>query len=172
MITNKKTSYEIPNTVKEIGNYCFHTISHMKTLTIGEKVETVNYGLYSLVNLTEYKVAEGNSNFIIEDGILYTPNKERLVRYPEAKDKNGYIVPYEIKQIGPYAFAFVSKLRSINLWKASPTIYEYAFRSISSVQRIVHFSLTHPPTSGSNFFYESNHQFENSLDGNWTGIDG
>ncbi|MDE6500773.1 MAG: leucine-rich repeat domain-containing protein [Ruminococcus sp.] len=51
-------------------------------------------------SLREIIVSPDNENYIVEDGVLYTSNKELLVCYPSARTGNSLSIPEGVKEIG------------------------------------------------------------------------
>lgn len=66
-------------------------------------------------NVAAFNVSLLNESYSSVDGVLYSKNKETLLRYPVGKDASVFSIPDTVKEIGDSAFAYCSKLTSIEL---------------------------------------------------------
>lgn len=101
------------------------------TYTLPSTVTTIYSSALKLsasTGLNNFVVAEGNSRFVAEDGILYRiiGDKYELVRYPVGKDggSNGiyYLDVDKVSVISDYAFRYVRNIRGLGI--VSDTIIE------------------------------------------------
>ncbi|MBR6670025.1 MAG: leucine-rich repeat protein [Ruminococcus sp.] len=156
----------IPESVEEIGDEAFAGCSKLETITLPVSLKTIGKNLFdSCTSLKEIKVAEGNTAFASENGILFDAAKEVLIRYPYALIEKEYKIPDGVKKIGEYAFLDVksltsvelnevteismlafcgcSNLKEINITKEITTIGEYAFYDCNSLKSVrLHDTLT------------------------------
>lgn len=79
----KDTEFEVPSTVKEIGNSCFSSCGNLVKIQITSNVEKlatssfVNQG-----NLTEINVVSENKYYSSEDGVLFNKDKTEFIKWP------------------------------------------------------------------------------------------
>ena len=135
---NALTAVEIPGSVKVIGGNAFDESEKLKTVVIGEGVET--FGAFPFQNcssLTEIRlpasltdveqnpflrcfklkkvtVAEGNPSLIIIDGALVNRSTKTLLWYPVTSKAKSYTVPEGVETISVFAF-YQSKLTELIL---------------------------------------------------------
>lgn len=64
------------------------------------------------LNITNFRVEEGNTAFSSVDGVLFNFDRTRLLRYPCGKSGD-YVVPETVTKIEPYAFYSCQKLLSV-----------------------------------------------------------
>lgn len=128
---------EFPNSLNEIGYYCFSGCTKLQqialpknltrlvwasfagctsltTVTIPKSV--TDSGANSFVgceSLTEILVEQGNTNYISENGILYTKDKTELVAYPIGKKDKEFDVPTYVTKLGWGAFDGSKNLEKI-----------------------------------------------------------
>lgn len=128
---------EFPNSLNEIGYYCFSGCTKLQqialpknltrlvwasfagctsltTVTIPKSV--TDSGANSFVgceSLTEILVKQGNTNYISENGILYTKDKTELVAYPIGKKDKEFDVPTYVTKLGWGAFDGSKNLEKI-----------------------------------------------------------
>lgn len=79
--------------------------------------EITGSAFVSCVKLTDFRVAEGNGTFYVEDGVLFkkdTANKKTLVAYPAAKTDTAYTVPAGVTALAPHSFEGIQYLTELN----------------------------------------------------------
>ncbi len=104
----------------------FEYCTSLKSVNIPENIET----LASFMNchaLEEINIAENNPYMCDIDGIVFSKDKKTLVRYPDAKKAEKYIVPSSVKKIANNAFYSVDSVDSIYVPKTVATVEEHAF---------------------------------------------
>ena len=95
---------EIPSTITHIGECVFD----------------------SCYNLSTIIVAEGNKNYKIVDGVLYSIDETSIIQYPPQKSSNTYEIPNTVTKISGSAF-FSSKLSSVTIPDSIKEIGDKAF---------------------------------------------
>ena len=110
----KLTIYNVPESVKELSAYTF-----------------VNN-----VRLEEINISNGNNNFSSEDGVLFSKDKSKLIRFPCGKDVTEYSIPDETKEIGEASFYNCEKLTKINIPDGVSEISDQAFRECTNLVEI------------------------------------
>lgn len=72
---------------------------------------------------------EGNEHYCIENGVLYTKQKDKLICYPYwlVPEDGHFVVPESVTEIRPLAFCFNKNLRSVELPSNLRIIGENAF---------------------------------------------
>lgn len=104
------------NETKTFGYQIFNENGTLTDVTIGEKAENINsmfaYRMFNL-NIT---ISEKNPNYIIENRVLYTKNKEKLIT--ALYEINGkFSLIDEVKEIAKEAFYSQDKMTGIDLNK-------------------------------------------------------
>ena len=145
--------YTVPAGVKEIASYgisrnkyitsidlkdvtkvqisALVNLLKLKTITIPKnlKKEGLEKGAFEGCSALEaYEVAEGNTDFSAEGGVLFSKNKEILYFYPLAKPDETYTIPSTVKEIAVKAFQGATKLTSLVIPTSVEKIQEQAFR--------------------------------------------
>lgn len=77
--------------------------------------------------LTTINVASSHKYFTSMDGIMYSKDMTKLMKYPPAKDVSDYTLPQSTTVIGKYAFAWCQGLKKIDIPETVDTIQEFAF---------------------------------------------
>ena len=145
--------YKVPTGVKEIASYGIAGNQNMTSIDLNE---VTNIDISALVDLgklkkiilpkdlkeaglkegafegcqalEEYVVAEGNTDFSAEGGVLFSKDQSLLYAYPLAKPATSYTIPDKVKKIGTKAFQGARKLTTLVIPTNVEDISEQAFR--------------------------------------------
>ncbi len=80
-----------------------------------------NYSIYPNIN-----VSKDNPNYCSIDGVLFNKDATTLIKYPDIRDVEKYIVPESVVKIGEGAF-FCSSVKNIILNEGVEIIEDYSF---------------------------------------------
>lgn len=173
----------LPKTITSIGNGSFTACFHLKAITIPESVTSIGNGTFSYCeelksfripknvtklgtkvfdgckNLEKIEVAPESTSFIIIDGILFTMDKNVLIKCPEKKKIGSYVIPDgaiyiddgafsrtgltevvipgTVTTIGDSAFAGCDQLKKITIPESVTFIADWAFNGCSSLTDII-----------------------------------
>lgn len=132
---------KLPEGLKDIGNNMIEdtAISH---IAIPTSVEYTGSAFNKCNTLSYIDVAPDNENYCSIDGVLFkttgNSGKYTLIRYPAAKrDFTEYTVPVNVCSIDDFAFAQNTTLQKIILSNITSSIFAYAFKETSNLERIV-----------------------------------
>ena len=107
--------YEILPGVTEIYDYAFYACSRLTKIIIPSSVSKSQSLLYmDCPSLTEIQVDENNPNFTSVDGVVYSKDKKKLLRYPTGK-VGAYAIPDDVNELGSYAFYDCRSLTQITI---------------------------------------------------------
>ena len=153
------TSVEIPAGVKRIGDQAFYSCDGLTSLTLGDGVEDIgNYAFYGCTrlasvtipvlatniglgafgfcpSLTQFQVADGNTHFASENGVLFSEDKTTLVCCPGGR-AGAYEVPSSVTAIGEEAFYFCSRLASAVIPDSVTNLGNNAFWRCDGLKRL------------------------------------
>ena len=105
-----------PKTLKSIGDWAFWGCEALESISLPENLESLGEVAFEkctfLKNIT---VAEGNKNFAVKDGVLYSKDLKTLILYPCAMEGENFDIPDGVKNIGKYAFDYNRYLSSITI---------------------------------------------------------
>jgi len=142
--------YEIPDTVKSVGDYAFYACGELLHVTIPPGVTNLGaWAFDSCLGLTNVaipagvtsigdvafrnckalqaiSVDEANPAYSSLDGVLFDKNKTVLIQYPGGK-AGSYRVPSSVRTIGDWAFSDCAGLTKITLPGSVTTLLDDAF---------------------------------------------
>lgn len=105
------------------------------TLYLSKKVCAISTAALDKTNVTKFVVDSSNPSFKAVDGVLYTKDGTRLVRFPNNSSAS-FTVPSGVKTISQYAFRKAKKLEEIVIPDTVTKIGEGAFYGCSSLSKI------------------------------------
>ncbi len=132
---SKLSSITIPSSIQTIGNYAFELCSSLKTVTIpaSSKITSSPFGRCS--SLESIIVEDGNQFACSIDGVLYSKDMTNLWQYPPAK-KGEYEFPETVTKIGDFAFSCSEYLTTTNIPKEINTISNAAYSYCPNLTQI------------------------------------
>ena len=103
---NKADSdYAVPDGVRNIVDYAFTGCRNLKTVWLPKSVSNIwTNAFYRCFGLTAINVAEGNTNYASEGGVLFKSGMETLILYPAGKTDATYEIPASVTCIEEGAF--------------------------------------------------------------------
>ncbi|MGM9804281.1 MAG: leucine-rich repeat protein [Muribaculaceae bacterium] len=130
-------SYEVPETVKEMGGTVFFGATALQRLVIGKNVETIGAGITVKTNsLPAIEVHPDNQYFVAVDGVLYTKDMTTLMAYPCGRENTALNVPAGVKTIGIQALRGANVV-SFNSGNDLTTIGANAFSQCEKLATVV-----------------------------------
>ena len=106
--------------------------SRISDFTIPASVTEISEGAFS--GVSEIKLATGNSNYDLVDGVLYTKDKKMLVCFPNGKRDSSFSIPNTVVRVGNNAFVS-DRLENLNISASVKEIGTSAF-SLYSLSQI------------------------------------
>ena len=131
------TSITIPNSVTSIGNNAFQKCTGLTSMTIPASVTSIgNYAFDACTGLTEIKVDAGNTNYVVEGGILYDAAKTKIMLVPY-KLSGAVTIPNTVTgSLISNFFAGRAGLTSINIGDGITSIELAAFQNCTGLTEI------------------------------------
>lgn len=135
-------NFQIPNTVKTIGQNVFLGCKNLKSIWIPASVEIIGEDTNGLSSIhdgisfdCDVNVSSENKYFSSEDGILFDKDRSQLLYYPPMKKEIKYQIPESVRTIGNCAFAG-SHLEEIIIPSSVTSIGVGAFDSCKKLKTI------------------------------------
>jgi hypothetical protein len=106
----------IQSGVTSINRDTFLNCVNLTSITISNSVTSINRSAFlSCPSLTSINVVADNAHFSSSDGVLFNKNQTEIVKYPQGRTNNSYVIPDTVTRIGESAFAFCSHLTSVTI---------------------------------------------------------
>ncbi len=110
-------------------------LTQLVEVSLPHTIRTIDpYAFTNCTKLAEFKLQSESNYFAVEDGVLYTKNFEKLVRYPAAKAGFSFVTKTATTTIGSYAFGGVNKLEELTI--SAGTIEANAFEYCTTITKI------------------------------------
>jgi len=78
-------------------------------------------------NLTTFTVDPNNTNYTVEDNIVFTADKQTLLRYAPGQRRTKYNIPDGVTKVGECAFQGSSNLERVTIPDTVQTLVAYSF---------------------------------------------
>ncbi len=129
-------SVNIPDSVETIGTYAFFGCAALEELTVGAGVKTIGDNAFSSCNLIkEFKIADGNTAFAVDGGVLFSADKTTLVAYPTAAEAAEYTIPASVKKVNNFAFAYAANLTKVSMSNVTD-LGDYTFSACFKLEKV------------------------------------
>ena len=141
----------LPDSTVSIGANAFTQCTGLLKFTIGSRIAHIKSQAFDgCNNLTDFSIKNGNQNYHVKDGVLFSKNSRTLILYPQGKAGN-YTIPDSVNTVAEFAFAGASKLTNIKFSKNLRNIGERAFANCIKLSTV---SIPKTLTSIGNFAFE------------------
>ena len=123
------TNINLPDTLTVIGSYSFQS-SGLTDITIPQSVTVIGDSAFAVcIDLTNITVADGNTAYRSQNGILYNKAKTEIICYPKAAVGDSFAIPNGITKIADSAFERCWNLKNITIAQSVTSIGADAFNS-------------------------------------------
>ena len=144
--------------VTNISSYAFNRCSKLREVTVGDNVQKISEGAFSLSGLSKIHIGkqvqkiettwlvpfEGtkleeitidpeNRFYTVKDGVLFTADMSELVRYPSQDTRTEYTIPDSVTKISQYAFESVRNVKNMMIPSGVEEIGAAAFEAATAL---------------------------------------
>lgn len=115
---------DLPATLQEVEPLAFDGADKIKHLILPQGIKDCRF-LFNFTNLETIELKDsvnGKTNFIMEDGVLYSADKSTLVKYLRTKTDKEFRIPKEVKHViegafrnNPYIEKLIIPISNINI---------------------------------------------------------
>ncbi|MCL2507652.1 MAG: leucine-rich repeat domain-containing protein [Oscillospiraceae bacterium] len=127
-IRNYEDNYIMPNSVIEVERSAFTNIRTPVAVTISSGLSDFSFDTHGVSNLY---VDSANPFFASEDGVLFSNNLKKLVKYPNARPDEAYSIPSGTMTIGERAFWGAHWLAKIEIPTTVKILEDQAISGVS-----------------------------------------
>jgi hypothetical protein len=130
-------SIVIPDTTLSIGQGAFMNCYNIQSISIGKNVSLIGGSAFFGTNgLQDFQVDSDNLFFSSIEGVLFSKNMERLLRYPVMNPRIQYLIPNGVITIDEYAFAKAIYLEEVIMSSSIVEAKKGSFMMTSSLLQI------------------------------------
>ena len=130
------TSITIPASVTKIGDYAFEKCKSLASITIPASVTNIGEDIFSgCSTLARIEVDSENQNYTSLDGVLFSKDLTKIIRYPEGRSGD-YTIPSNVTIIGNFAFEGCAGLTNVIIPNSVTSIGDWAFSGCSSLTSV------------------------------------
>lgn len=127
----------IPNSVTHICGYAFYNCEALNNCEIPSSVIAIeNSAFEECKGIKAFEIDIKNKHYMTDEGIIYTKDKLRIVKFPSGKDVNEFSIPGNITDIEGYAFDNCLHLSSIRIPSSIKKICSNAFYKCAELREI------------------------------------
>ncbi len=108
----------------------------IKSIQFPKTVVDIGQDFISYLSLEEIIIDEENPVYDSADGVLYTIDGKKLIRYPAGKADSSFEIPEGVDTIAPSAFSYCRRLRKVTFSSTIKTIDSFAFSHCVSLEEI------------------------------------
>lgn len=133
----KLVNVNIPNGLTDIGIRAFNYCPSLKNIIIPSSVTSIgNFAFNGCYSLKSIEVAEDNSNYSSEDGVLFNKNKSNLICCPGGK-AGEYTIPDFVTSMSSGAFASCRSITKVVIPNTIANIPYSAFSQCDALTDVV-----------------------------------
>lgn len=133
----KLTSIILPNSLITIGEMAFNYCACLKQINIPSSVTSISNDAFLYCNsLIKITVDDNNTSYYSEDGVLYSKDKTKMIRYPAGKENDKFVIPSNVNVIEKFALLGCENLTTVTIPNSISNIDTSAFNVCDSLTNI------------------------------------
>lgn len=149
-LCSELTSISMPSSLKVIGNEAFRGCTKLQTVTIPAGVTDVRDRSFTDCSKLEYIYVDSkNKSYVSVEGVLYTSDLTKIVRFPEGLNTMDYVIPEGVNSAATDALYKLGYVESITIPQSMKRIDYGSFDQSPRLKSLVFQSST-PPVFGKN----------------------
>lgn len=130
-------SINLPNSVEIIEDYAFTGCNKLISFYISSSVKSIGDQVFSRCDkLADIDVDPGNPYFTSKEGVLYSKNMDKIVRYC-AVNPGTFIIPSSVTDIQGYAFEYCQNLTVVTIPSSVVNIESGAFFACEGLKAVI-----------------------------------
>ena len=130
-------SIDIKDGIRAVCDNAFGECINLRSVTVGSTVTEISEQAFDrCISLAEISVSEDNPSYRSVDGVLFTKDGERLIKYAVGSRKKEYTVPYGVTEIGERAFEGAAFLTDLTVSELCEKVGAYALQGCGALRRL------------------------------------
>ncbi len=127
---NTSSTYTVPDTVTRIGSCAFFINYGLNIVYLSEYVTEIgSYSFCYAYNLRQIEVSEDNEIYTSVDGVVYSKDKTKIIKYPAGKIDSEYEILESVTTVGECAFHSCMYLETVVIPESVRSLGNHAFLS-------------------------------------------
>ena len=115
----------VRDVTKTVGDRAFFGCTNLTTINVYNVTSWNSTAVADCPSFTSYTVGSGNTNYSVENGVLFNKAKTTLISYPCGLDYNTSNIPFSVTAFGQYSFYTNQKITSVSVpWGVTSIGYE------------------------------------------------
>lgn len=136
-VYRQETEYILPSSVTNISDNAFESCFNLKSISVPSSVTTIEENAFIGCQMLEkIKVDNNNTKYSDVNGVLYSKDKTKIIRYPEGKKETEYKILNGVQSIEVNSFYNCTNLKSIEIPSGVATIEDGAFLNCERLENI------------------------------------
>ena len=124
-------------TVTYIMYQAFLSCVDLHSVTIPNSVTIIDDSAFDdCTCLSEINVDSNNSSYSSSDGVLFSKDKDVLIKYPQGKEGTSYVIPGSVTQIYDKAFTSCDNLEAVTIPSSVTSIGNSAFEYCAKLKTV------------------------------------
>ena len=126
---------DFPDSVTALSGQVFNGCSALKQINLGKNITYIDPMIMLFGCNANVNISNENPNYVVEDGILYSKDKSKLISCLEMKTGE-IVIPSTVKRIGRVAFD-CQKISKVTLQEGIEVIEELAFTTCENLREVI-----------------------------------
>ena len=126
---------DFPDSVTALSGQVFSSCSKLKQINLGKNVSYIDPVIMLFGCNANVSISNENPNYVVEDGILYSKDKSKLIACLEMKTGE-IVIPSTVKIIGRVAFD-CQKISKVTLKEGIEVIEGLAFTTCGNLREVI-----------------------------------
>ena len=126
---------DFPDSVTALSGQVFSSCSKLKQINLGKNVSYIDPVIMLFGCNANVSISSENPNYVVEDGILYSKDKSKLIACLEMKTGE-ILIPSTVKRIGKLAFD-CQKINKVTFQEGIEVIEDMAFTICGDLKEVI-----------------------------------
>lgn len=136
--TGLPTELKVEEKITALGLYSFSEDETLEKVILPSTIKTWDArSLFKCKKLKSFKTADASKSLKVIDDVLYNKAGTVIEQYPSDRENPGYVMPDEVKEIAPYAFAYAEGMISVSFSPEMTIIQKDSFTGCTGIKMLI-----------------------------------